>query len=82
MILVNLEWIPLKCFSIKQDSFQDYCVKYLQCLRKALFSHILATFSKLNNFTINFFPKEVALVTFFSPELTFSRNSADSAFSV
>ena len=47
---------------------------------KALFHHILARFSKLNNFTINSFPKEVAVVTFFSPELTFSKNSANSAF--
>ena len=47
---------------------------------KALFPHILVSFSKLNYITIYFFSNEVALVTFFSPQMTFSRNSADSAF--
>ena len=45
------------------------------------FSSYLARFLKLNNFIMDFFPKEVALVTFFSPQMTFSRNSADFTFS-
>ena len=46
-----------------------------------LFSSYFSRIFKLNKFTINFFPKEVGLVSFFSLEMTFSRNSADSAFS-
>ena len=68
-------------FLPKQDSFQDSCINHLRCLRKSLFPLILASFLKLNDFTIDFFAKEVALITSSSPELIFSRNSADSAFS-
>ena len=53
----------------------------LQYSRKALFLHILANFSKLDGFKVDsFFPKEMALATFSSPEMTFSRNPANSAF--
>ena len=58
-------------FLPKQDSFQDSCINHLRCLRKSLFPLILASFSKLNDFTIDFFAKEVALITFSFPELTF-----------
>ena len=44
-------------------------------------THISASFPKLNDFKIRFFVKEVALVTFSCPELTFSRNFANFAFS-
>ena len=66
-------------FLAKQDSFQDSCNKHLQYRRNTFFSHILARFLKLNNFeSISF----LVLVTFVSPRVAFSRNSADSAFSV
>ena len=56
-------------------------INHLRCFTKFLPPHILERISKLHDFTINFFAKEVALVTFSCPELKFSRNSADSAFS-
>ena len=68
-------------FLLKEVSFHDSGINHLRWLRKCLFALILASYSKLNDFTINFFAKEIALITFYSPELTFSRNSADSAFS-
>ena len=57
-------------FCPKQNNFQDPCIKHLQYSRKALFPLISESFLKLIDFTINFFAKEVALFTFFSPELT------------
>ena len=57
-------------FLPKQDSFQDSCFNHLRCLRKSHFPLILVSFSKLNDFTIDFFAKEVALITFSFPELT------------
>ena len=71
----------LHIFLPKQDSFQDSCINHLWCLRKSLFPLKLASFSKLNDLANHFFRKEVALITFSSPELTFFRNSADSVFS-
>ena len=65
-------------FLPKQDSFQDSSINHLRCLRNFLFPFILASFSKINDFTIDFFAKEVVLITFFFPELIFSGNSADS----
>ena len=69
--------MPLRCFSAKKHSLQDSCIDHLLCLWKFVFTVNLAGFSKLNDFTINLFTQEVALITFFSQELTFSRNSAE-----
>ena len=41
----------------------------------------LVSFSKLNDFTINFITKEVALITFSSPELTFLKIPPSTRFS-
>ena len=68
-------------FFCQNKTVSKILVLIIPILRKALFPHILARFSKLNHFRINFFPKEVILVTFFPLEMTFSRDSADSAFS-
>ena len=48
---------------------------------KGYFFSYFAPFFKVNYFTINFFAKRVALVTFLSPELTFSRKYVNSALS-
>ena len=53
----------------------------VRCLRKGLLSIISASFSKLNDFIINFVAKEVALDTFVCPESTFSRNITNLVFS-
>ena len=47
---------------------------------KNFFPYILVGFLKLNEFTINLFAKEVPLVTFVCPVLTFDRNFVDSVF--
>ena len=63
-------------FLAKEYSYHDACIKHLQYSRKAFFSRILASFSMLHDFTIDFFAKEMALmVTFRCLELTFSSNS-------
>ena len=53
-----MEKIPLKCFFAKTKHFLGTCIKHLQYSRKALFSHILASFSKLIDFTINSLQKK------------------------
>ena len=50
-------------------------------LMRSLLLHILAIFSKINDFIICFIAKKVGLDEFSSAFLTFSRNSANSAFS-
>ena len=74
-ILETQNGYHLEVFIPKQDSFLDSYITYLQNSREALFPHILASFSKLNDFPIYFFAKEVALATFCCSELTSSRNS-------
>ena len=53
-----MEKIPLKRFFAKTKHFLGTCIKHLQYSRKALFSHILASFSKLIDFTINSLQKK------------------------
>ena len=59
----------------EQDSFLESCIKYLQYSRKDIFSSTLVFKA------INLIAKEVPLVIFFCPVLTFSRNFVDSLFS-
>ena len=37
LILETLDWIPIKCFSVKQHGFQDNCINHLRRLRKSFF---------------------------------------------
>ena len=50
-------------------------------LEENTLSSYFGKFFKIKQFQNGFSPKEVALVTFASPEITFSRNSTFSAFS-
>ena len=78
LILEAYNEYHLDVFDTKQVSFQDPCVKHLQYSRKPLVPHILVSFPKLNNFTIDFSSNKVALVIFSWLEFTFLRSSADS----
>ena len=71
LILESQNGCHLDVFLPKQHIFQDSCIDHLRCLGKSLFPFYLISFSKLNDFTIDYFTKEVSLMTFSSPELTF-----------
>ena len=58
---------------------QRFC-KILNCANVFFFLN-LVSFSKLNDFTIDFITKEVALITFSSPELTFLKIPPSTRFS-
>ena len=76
-----VESIPLGCFSAKMRQFCGLLYYVYSVLEKGYFFSYFATFFKVNYFAINFFAKRVALVTFLSPELTFSRKYVNSALS-
>ena len=69
MVLETYKGYHLDVFSQKQNLF-------FQSKTKALFPHTLVFFSKLNDFTIDFFKNKVVLVILSQIELAFSRNSA------
>lgn len=81
LILETQNGYYLDVFLPKEDNFQGSCINQYGCLKKLIFCRILGYFSTINNFMINFVVNKVGLETFFLPELTFFRNSANSAFS-
>ena len=64
MILKAYDEYSFDVFQWKQDSFHESGINHIRYLRKTLLPIILAGFSKLNDFIINFVAKEVALNTF------------------
>ena len=74
--------ILLGDFSAKINQFPGFLYQASSILKKNSFSFCFVKFSKLNDFRVNSFAKEVALVIFPCPELAFSINSPDSAFSI
>ena len=62
-------------------TYMLFSQNHLRYLRIFRFPHILASFLKLNDFTIDLFAKKLTLSTFSSLELIFPGNSVDFAFS-